>query len=71
MASVEELKEMIIDLRIDLVRANIPNGHCPYAYYSTSKQKNRENCDDIDCSECKRKFFKDKENDIRAEVMQL
>lgn len=71
MASVEELKKMIIDLRMDLVRANIPRGNCPYAYYSTSKQKDRENCDDISCSECERKFLIDKKNDIREEIMQL
>ena len=71
MVSVKELKEMIIDLRMDLVKANIPYGNCPYAYYSTSKQKDRENCNDISCSECKRKFLIDKEDDIREEVMHL
>lgn len=71
MASVEELKEMIIDLRMDLIRANIPYEHWPYAYSSTSKHEGRRNCDDISCSECKRKFFEDNENDIRQEVNQL
>ena len=32
-ATIEELKEMIVDLKMDLVRANIPSGNCPYAYY--------------------------------------
>ena len=71
MASVEELKEIIVDLRMSLVRANIPYENCPYAYYSTSKQKDRECCDDISCSECKRMFLEDKENDIREEVRRL
>ena len=71
MASIEELKKIIVDLRMDLVRESIPRGHCPYAYYSTSKQKDREGCDDIDCSECMRNFLSDKKNDIIQEVMQL
>lgn len=71
MATVEELKNIIVDLRVDLINANIPNGHCPYAYYSKSKQKDRENCDNIDCDVCRRKFLKDKEEDIRVEVAAL
>ena len=71
MASEEKLKRIIIDLKMDLVRANIPYTNCPYAYYSTSKQKGRANCNDIDCSECKSKFYKDIEEDIKKEVEQL
>ena len=33
MASIEELKKIIVDLRMDLVRESIPRGHCPYVYY--------------------------------------
>ena len=56
MASVEELKRMIIDLKVDLVRANIPRDNCPYAYYSTSKKSNRD-CNGLSCRECTRKFL--------------
>lgn len=70
MASVEELKRIIIDLRMNLVRANIPRGNCPYAYYSTTKQKDRGDCD-IDCSDCMRKFLGDMRKDITEEVMRL
>lgn len=71
MASEKELKKMIVDLRIDLIDSNIPYGHCPYAYYSTSKQKGRENCADISCSECRRNFLEVMREDILKEVEQL
>lgn len=69
MANVKELKEMIVNLKVQLVRANIPRGHCPYAYYSTSKKKERS-CD-IDCDQCQNEFLKDIEKDIREEVDKL
>ena len=71
MASEKELKKMIVELRMDLVKTNIPYGNCPYAYYSTSKQKDRENCNNISCSECKSKFLEDIRADITKEVEQL
>lgn len=71
MASEKELKKMIVELRMDLVKANIPYGNCPYAYYSTSKQKDRENCDNISCNECKSNFLNDIREDIIKEVKQL
>lgn len=67
----KELKEMIVSLRMALVNANIPYGNCPYSYYSTSKQKSRENCGDISCSECKRNFLEVMREDIVKEVEQL
>ena len=50
MATVEELKEIIIDLTVSLGKAYIPQGHCPYAYYPGVKGECRE---DGDCSVCK------------------
>ena len=64
MATVEQLKEIIVDLKIALMKANIPNGHCPYAYYHSIEQKG--DCDD--CDKCKREFFEKYENKIRQEV---
>ena len=58
---------------MDLIRANIPRGHCPYAYYSTSK-KSKKDCDydnEIDCYVCMRQFLKDKREDINEEVNNL
>lgn len=64
MATVEQLKEIIVDLKISLMKANIPYGHCPYAYYYGVEQEG--DCDD--CNKCKRNFFEKYENKIRQEV---
>lgn len=53
MATIEELKEIIIELKVDLAKAKVPNGHCPYAYYPNIKQEG--DCDD--CNKCQRDFF--------------
>lgn len=39
MAKISELKEMIIDLKLDLIKAGIPQGNCPYAYYQADNKK--------------------------------
>lgn len=68
-ATIEELKEMIVDLRVQIVSKNVPQGHCPYAYY------NRENpissCNDVGCDECKAIFLEGMRKDIEEEVAQL
>ena len=65
MATVEELKEMIIELKVDLAKAQIPQGHCPYAYYPGIEG----GCvADIDCGRCKREFFEKYENKVRVVV---
>lgn len=64
MATVEQLKEIIVDLKIALMKANIPNGHCPYSYYHGVEQDG--DCDD--CDVCKWKFFEKYEAKIRQEV---
>lgn len=68
-ATVKELKDMIVDLKMDLVRANIPSGNCPYAYYH--RENPVENCNDISCGECKRIFLDGMRKDIKKEVMAL
>ena len=70
MAKISELKDMIIALRMSLIRANIPDGHCPYAYYQPSSQQ-RILCDNIECNDCKRLFFASIEQDIIKEVRKL
>ena len=67
MATVEELKEMMIELKVDLAKANVPYGHCPYAYYPGMKQHG--DCDD--CNKCKREFYQEYENIVRAKVEKL
>ncbi len=68
-ATIEELKDIIIDLKMDLVRESILSGNCPYAYY------HRENpvgdCGSVSCGECKRNFLEDMKKDIVKEVKAL
>ena len=70
MAKISELKEMIIDLRLDLIRANISQGNCPYAYYQPTTKRDTD-CNKIGCNECKRIFMEDMEKDIRKAVRRL
>lgn len=53
MASIVELKNIIVDLKVELAKSRIPHGHCPYAYYSIERDGN-EGCDN--CVECEREF---------------
>lgn len=68
-ATISELKEMIVDLRVDLVKTNIPSGNCPYAYYN--RQNPIGDCDSVSCGECKRIFFDSMRKDIIEEVAVL
>lgn len=68
-ATVEELKDMIVDLKIDLVKANIPKGHCPYAYYPIEKPIS--NCDGDICEDCKKNFFNIMRKAIEEKVKAL
>ena len=69
MAKISELKEMIVELRLDLVSANIPHGHCPYAYYHNPVEHG--DCGEIDCDMCRCRFMEDMETEIRKEVKRL
>lgn len=69
MASETELKKEIIRLEMQIVGMTV-GSNCPYAFYSTSKQSGRD-CENISCADCKRKFKKDKEEDISKEVMAM
>ncbi len=62
MATIEQLKERIIELKVEVARATVPQGHCPYAYYTCIPKE--ENCDN--CAECK--FFEKYESKVRQEV---
>lgn len=67
-ATVEELKNMIIDLRFALATKDISRSDCPYAY---AGEKPIENCDSVGCDKCKRIFMYNKRKDIEKEVMAL
>lgn len=68
-ATVKELKNMIVDLRLDLVSANIPSSHCPYTYYN--RENPIEDCNSVGCNECRRIFMDNMRKDIEKEVMAL
>lgn len=69
MAKISELKEMIVELKFDLINANIPYGHCPHAYYHPPIKYG--DCGEIDCDMCRRRFMEDMERDIRKEIKKL
>lgn len=69
MKTIEELKEIIVDLKVSLAKANIPYGNCPYAYYHNIEQE--FDCGDIGCDQCRRMFFDKYENKVRETVEKL
>lgn len=50
-----QLKEVIVDLKLQVVKASIPQGHCPYAYYSI--QNPISDCNSVDCTTCNNIFY--------------
>lgn len=54
MKTVEELKEIIVYLKVSLEKSGVPQGHCPYAYYPGIEGDCRE---DGDCDKCEREFW--------------
>lgn len=68
-ATIEELKDMIVDLKMDWVRESIPSGNCPYAYFHRKNPVGE--CGSVSCEECKRIFLEDMKKDIVEEVKAL
>lgn len=69
MATVEELKEMIVDLRVEVVKAKIPDMDCPYAHFRSIESPT--NCNDAVCEKCKDIFFEKIREKFKKEVAQL
>ena len=67
-ATKQELKEMIVDLRVENMRINIPLEHCPYAYYDSEDSME---CGEISCDECRENFFDIMRKRIEKEVASL
>ena len=66
---VEELKEIIVNLKLELVEAHIPMGYCPYSYTHYKSAFNRDiDCNEISCNKCRELFMQDIEKEIRKEV---
>ena len=51
---IEQLKQIIIDQKMQIVKLQIPHGHCPYAYF-TSVENEVNECND--CNKCKLQFY--------------
>lgn len=69
MTTTNELKEMIVKLKMDLLKVQIPKGTCPYTYYTPSNGK-KIDCT-MDCNECWNKFMKAREEIIKNEIRGL
>ena len=70
MKTREELKEIILDLRVLNAKLKVPQGNCPYAYfYIEGESKESHNCDD--CSDCEIKFWEKYRNDIKIKVDEM
>ena len=69
MADINELKEIIIDLKMELIEERIPRGYCPYSVYTPTTERKEKEC--LDCDKCRRTFMRSMEKDIRAEVEKL
>jgi len=68
-ATVKELKDMIVDLRMNLLREEIPRGHCPYFYYPIENAAGE--CGNVGCNACKMLFFQAMRKEIEKEVKAL
>lgn len=68
MKTTEELKEIILDLRLKIIKLNVPKGHCPYAYYN---EFDNPLGDCSDCSECKEVFMNKWEEIINKDLEML
>lgn len=71
----EELKELLIEARLQVVEATVEPGHCPYDYYPLD-----DSIYDIhsicklyhsDCRDCRDQFLLDAEHSIREAVNAL
>lgn len=62
MMTRDELIDTIIELSVELRKAKIPRGNCPYAYYTDIKQEG--DCEN--CSQCKYDFFKKYRENLEA-----
>ena len=69
MDKINELKEIIINLKMELIEERIPKGHCPFTYYRLANGKNID-CN-IGCEKCRNLFIKSMEKHIRKKVAEL
>lgn len=70
MCKIKELKEMIVELKVDLRIEQLPYGACPYRWFGNPKNKEL-NCNEVGCDICKMNYFEDYEVEVREEVKKL
>ena len=70
MAKISELKEIIVSLKVELLKSKLPDSCCPYRYFGNPTNKEID-CNEIDCSNCKRIYFEDYRSEIKKEVRKL
>ena len=68
-ATIQELKDIIVDLRIENIECTIPSGHCPYAYYNIDNPI--ASCDETSCNQCRVVFLDTMCKKIEKEVAAL
>lgn len=67
MDKISELKEIIIKLKVELAKAMVPYGNCPYAYFPGINGE----CEDVDCNICKQNFWDKYKEQVREQVKHL
>lgn len=71
MASIRELKDIIVDLKVSLAETRVPRGNCPLHYFKVSSYVGL-GCDTgVSCDVCKDRFFEQYRKDCTAEVRNL
>ena len=69
MKTKDQLKEIIVDLRLELVEKDLPRGVCPYALFRLKNmQKRRSDCMKTDCDVCHREFLELYRQEVADEV---
>lgn len=70
MAKVSELKEMIVDFRVELLEEMLGNSNCPYRTFGNPYNVDLD-CNAKSCVECKEEFFERYREEVRKEVRKL
>jgi hypothetical protein len=72
-ATIEELKRLLINEKVDRLIESIPDNHCPAAYYPEIKYTTGCMSEDPNdnCTQCKYRFHKALYEHVEKEVMAL
>ena len=72
MATVKELKNIIVELKVQLRSKDIPYGTCPYALFSLKDMsKRKSDCSTTDCTDCHNEFLRLYRDEVIEEVRKL